>query len=210
MLHHEYGVVWVMSRLVIVPNVRFMTSIWFQQIIKHFAIWFWCFFMSNGFHLPSYCRVRMVPRMAASVWSSTVFLFLLFVCPIFSQQIKIQAWSNITWTLLLLLFLGREQTLSVNCLNTNSTLHAPPETSTSRTIATVQRGMRIIQPGLRNYVENAWKQKIRKAPGPDNISPTCLKVCADQLSPIITQIFKRSLELCEVSSYVKRSRMHDY
>src|SRR4029434_5863007 len=27
------------------------------------------------------------------------------------------------------------------------------------------------------------KQKIRKAPGPDGVSPSCLKVCADQLAP---------------------------
>ncbi len=39
------------------------------------------------------------------------------------------------------------------------------------------------------------KQKSRKASGPDGISPTCLKVCADQLAPIFTQIFNRSLEL---------------
>ncbi len=42
------------------------------------------------------------------------------------------------------------------------------------------------------------KQKSRKASGPDSISPACLKVCADQLAPIFTQIFNRSLELCEV------------
>ena len=40
------------------------------------------------------------------------------------------------------------------------------------------------------------KQKIRKAPGPDGVSPSCLKVCADQLAPIFTRIFNRSLELC--------------
>ncbi len=42
------------------------------------------------------------------------------------------------------------------------------------------------------------KQKSRKASGPDGISPASLKVCADQLAPIFTQIFNRSLELCEV------------
>ncbi len=41
------------------------------------------------------------------------------------------------------------------------------------------------------------RQKISKAPGPDGVSPSCLKVCADQLTPIFTQIFNRSLELCE-------------
>ncbi len=33
----------------------------------------------------------------------------------------------------------------------------------------------------------------------------CLKTCADQLAPIFTQIFNRSLELCEVPSCFKRS-----
>ena len=49
------------------------------------------------------------------------------------------------------------------------------------------------------------KQKTKKAPGPDGVSPSCLKVCADQLTPIFTQIFNRSLELCEVPSCFKRS-----
>ncbi len=49
------------------------------------------------------------------------------------------------------------------------------------------------------------KNKRRKAPGPDGVSPACLKICADQLAPIFTQIFNRSLELCEVPSCFKRS-----
>ncbi len=49
------------------------------------------------------------------------------------------------------------------------------------------------------------KNKRRKAPGPDGVSPACLKTCADQLAPIFTQIFNRSLELCEVPSCFKRS-----
>ncbi len=49
------------------------------------------------------------------------------------------------------------------------------------------------------------KNKRRKAPGPDDVSPACLKTCADQLAPIFTQIFNRSLELCEVPSCFKRS-----
>ncbi len=49
------------------------------------------------------------------------------------------------------------------------------------------------------------KQKSRNASGPDGISPACLKVCADQLAPIFTQIFNRSLELCEVPCCFKRS-----
>ncbi len=49
------------------------------------------------------------------------------------------------------------------------------------------------------------KNKRRKAPGPDGVSPACLKSCADQLAPIFTQIFNRSLELCEAPSCFKRS-----
>ncbi len=47
------------------------------------------------------------------------------------------------------------------------------------------------------------KNKRRKAPGPDGVSPACLKTCADQLAPIFTKIFNRSLELCEVLSCFK-------
>ncbi len=49
------------------------------------------------------------------------------------------------------------------------------------------------------------KQKRKKAPGPDCVTPVCLKSCADQLAPIFTQIFNRSLELCEVPSCFKCS-----
>ncbi|KAL0154303.1 hypothetical protein M9458_050416, partial [Cirrhinus mrigala] len=49
------------------------------------------------------------------------------------------------------------------------------------------------------------KQKIRKAKGPDGVSPACLKACAVQLSSIFTLIFNRSLELCIVPSCFKCS-----
>ncbi|KAL0174659.1 hypothetical protein M9458_030627, partial [Cirrhinus mrigala] len=49
------------------------------------------------------------------------------------------------------------------------------------------------------------KNKRRKAPGPDGVTPACLKTCADQLAPIFSQIFNKSLELCEVPSCFKRS-----
>ncbi len=49
------------------------------------------------------------------------------------------------------------------------------------------------------------KQKRKKAPGPDCVTPVCLKSCADQLAPIFTQIFNRSLELCKVPSCFKRT-----
>ncbi len=56
------------------------------------------------------------------------------------------------------------------------------------------------------------KQKRKKAPGPGGVAPgpggvtpACLKSCADQLVPIFTKIFNRSLELCEVPSCFKHS-----
>ncbi|KAK3560705.1 hypothetical protein QTP86_014734, partial [Hemibagrus guttatus] len=49
------------------------------------------------------------------------------------------------------------------------------------------------------------KQKKRKAPGPDGVTPACLRTCADQLTFIFSQIFNRSLELCEVPACFKRS-----
>ncbi|KAL0195166.1 hypothetical protein M9458_008738, partial [Cirrhinus mrigala] len=49
------------------------------------------------------------------------------------------------------------------------------------------------------------KQKIRKAKGPDGVSPACLKACAVQLSSIFTLIFSGSLELCIVPSCFKCS-----
>ncbi len=52
------------------------------------------------------------------------------------------------------------------------------------------------------------KNKRRKAPGQDGVTPACLKTCADQLAPIFTQIFNRSLALCEVPSCFKRSTHH--
>ncbi|KAK3530146.1 hypothetical protein QTP86_015155 [Hemibagrus guttatus] len=49
------------------------------------------------------------------------------------------------------------------------------------------------------------KQKKRKTPGPDGVTPACLRTCADQLAFIFSQIFNRSLELCEVPACFKRS-----
>ncbi|XP_058026110.1 uncharacterized protein LOC131191710 [Ahaetulla prasina] len=49
------------------------------------------------------------------------------------------------------------------------------------------------------------RQKPGKAPGPDKITPSCLQVCADQLAPIFTRIFYKSLEMCYVPSCFKRS-----
>ncbi len=54
------------------------------------------------------------------------------------------------------------------------------------------------------------ENKRRKAPGPDGVSPVCLKSSADQLAPIFTKIFNRSLELCEVPSCFKCSTIIPY
>ncbi len=49
------------------------------------------------------------------------------------------------------------------------------------------------------------KQKRKKAPGPDGVTLACLKFCADQLAPIFTKIFNRSLDLCKAPSCFKLS-----
>ncbi|KAI2666968.1 putative 149 kDa protein [Labeo rohita] len=49
------------------------------------------------------------------------------------------------------------------------------------------------------------KNKRRKTPGPDGVTPACLKTFENQLAPIFSQIFNRSLELCEVPTCFKRS-----
>uniref|UniRef100_A0AAQ4Q5M4 Reverse transcriptase domain-containing protein n=1 Tax=Gasterosteus aculeatus aculeatus TaxID=481459 RepID=A0AAQ4Q5M4_GASAC len=42
------------------------------------------------------------------------------------------------------------------------------------------------------------RQNPRKAAGPDTVSPHTLKHCAEQLSPVFTDIFNTSLETCHV------------
>ncbi len=49
------------------------------------------------------------------------------------------------------------------------------------------------------------RQNPRKAAGPDSVSPSILKYCADQLSPVLTDIFKTSLEKCHVPGCFKTS-----
>ncbi len=50
-----------------------------------------------------------------------------------------------------------------------------------------------------------FRENKRKAPGPDSVSPACLKTCADQLAPIFTKIFKRSLN-CAKSPHASNVR----
>ncbi|XP_061566114.1 uncharacterized protein LOC133420436 [Cololabis saira] len=67
--------------------------------------------------------------------------------------------------------------------------------------------------GLQNITGNCveevyWlfqRQKVRKAPCPDGVSPSCLRACTEQLAPTFSRIFNRSLELCEVPSCFKSS-----
>ncbi len=65
----------------------------------------------------------------------------------------------------------------------------PPETPTSSTPALKIKCVR----------------STKLSPGPDSVTPACLKTCGDQLAPIFTQIFNRSLELCKVPSCFKCS-----
>ncbi|KAK3533984.1 hypothetical protein QTP70_035007, partial [Hemibagrus guttatus] len=45
----------------------------------------------------------------------------------------------------------------------------------------------------------------RKATGPDSVSPSLLKHCANQLSPVFTDIFNTSMETCHVPACFKTS-----
>ena len=49
------------------------------------------------------------------------------------------------------------------------------------------------------------RQNPRKSAGPDSVSPSTLKHCADQLSPVFTDIFNTSLETCHVPACFKAS-----
>uniref|UniRef100_A0AAQ4RZY3 Reverse transcriptase domain-containing protein n=1 Tax=Gasterosteus aculeatus aculeatus TaxID=481459 RepID=A0AAQ4RZY3_GASAC len=49
------------------------------------------------------------------------------------------------------------------------------------------------------------RQNPHKAAGPDSVSPHTLKHCADQLSPVFTDIFNTSLETCHVPACFKAS-----
>jgi len=49
------------------------------------------------------------------------------------------------------------------------------------------------------------RQNENKASGPDGVSSSVLKNCADQLAPIFTDIFNDSLSLCQIPSCFKSS-----
>ncbi len=60
-----------------------------------------------------------------------------------------------------------------------------------------------------------WKQKRKKAPGPDGVTPACLKTCADQLAPIFTKIFKvpscfKHSTIIDIPKISKITGLNDY
>nr|XP_008298093.1 PREDICTED: uncharacterized protein LOC103370733 [Stegastes partitus] len=91
-------------------------------------------------------------------------------------------------------------------------LHSPPlthNTTTPTTAVTPQTAPQTAPVTLTVREEEVsclfQRQNIRKAPGPDGVSPSCLKACADQLAPVCTRTLNRSLEQCEVPSTFRRS-----
>ena len=49
------------------------------------------------------------------------------------------------------------------------------------------------------------KLNIRKAAGPDNVSPSTLESCAEQLAPVFCEIYNHSLSQCKVPTCFKPS-----
>ncbi len=98
--------------------------------------------------------------------------------------------------------------LNVFCCRFEKTPHTRPEHLSTQPLTppatplSLTPALKISEDDVRQVF---IKNKRRKAPGPDGVSPAYLKSCADQLDPIFTQIFNRSLELCEVPSCFKRS-----
>ena len=56
-----------------------------------------------------------------------------------------------------------------------------------------------------NYHNMFQGLNSRKAAGPDNISPCLLRLCADQLSGVFTDIFSVSLSQCKIPHCFKKS-----
>ncbi|KAK3561058.1 hypothetical protein QTP86_026377, partial [Hemibagrus guttatus] len=55
------------------------------------------------------------------------------------------------------------------------------------------------------FSEEVRRAKTEHATGPDSVSPSLLKHCANQLSPVFTDIFNTSLETCHVPACFKTS-----
>ncbi|KAK3532073.1 hypothetical protein QTP86_006799 [Hemibagrus guttatus] len=75
--------------------------------------------------------------------------------------------------------------------NNVTTLHPPPLTPLTIKEEEVNRLFK--------------RLNTRKATGPDSVSPSLLKHCANQLSPVFTDIFNTSLETCHVPACFKTS-----
>ncbi|KAK3525028.1 hypothetical protein QTP86_013392 [Hemibagrus guttatus] len=81
--------------------------------------------------------------------------------------------------------------LSPTQLHTSATPHPPPLTPLTIKEEEVNRLFK--------------RLNTRKATGPDSVSPSLLKHCANQLSPVFTDIFNTSLETCHVPACFKTS-----
>ncbi|KAK3518406.1 hypothetical protein QTP86_003494, partial [Hemibagrus guttatus] len=81
--------------------------------------------------------------------------------------------------------------LSPTQLHTSATPHPPPLTPLTIKEEEVNRLFK--------------RLNTRKASGPDSVSPSLLKHCANQLSPVFTDIFNTSLETCHVPACFKTS-----
>ncbi|KAK3562612.1 hypothetical protein QTP86_002148, partial [Hemibagrus guttatus] len=81
--------------------------------------------------------------------------------------------------------------LSPTQLHTSATPHPPPLTPLTIKEEEVNRLFK--------------RLNTRKATGPDSVSPSLLKHCANQLSPVFTDIFNTSLETCRVPACFKTS-----
>ncbi|KAK0131206.1 putative RNA-directed DNA polymerase from transposon BS [Merluccius polli] len=82
--------------------------------------------------------------------------------------------------------------------STNAHLKGPPPTPPPTSVMTLSIHERDVNKLFR-------RQNPREAAGPDSVSPSTLKHCADQLSPAFTDIFNTSLETCHVSACFKTS-----
>ncbi|KAK3525964.1 hypothetical protein QTP70_011683 [Hemibagrus guttatus] len=81
--------------------------------------------------------------------------------------------------------------LSPTQLHTSATPHPPPLTPLTIKEEEVNRLFK--------------RLNTRKATGPDSVAPSLLKHCANQLSPVFTDIFNTSLETCHVPACFKTS-----
>ncbi|XP_073721372.1 ribonuclease inhibitor-like [Misgurnus anguillicaudatus] len=70
--------------------------------------------------------------------------------------------------------------------------HPPPHQPITPFLVTESQVIRLLR-----------SQDSQRAPGPDSVSLSALKYCADQLTPVFTHIFNISLELCRVPACFK-------